>query len=88
MEEKNDFAIVLLSVCPHQSPLDEPVVLTDEVIFPLTVSLDKLPVSTLKVKVCFFSACNFFFSQDWEVFFQLSLSTMQRNMRNFGLVLF
>lgn len=26
-------------------------VLTDEVIFPLTVSLDKLPVSTLKVKV-------------------------------------
>uniref|UniRef100_A0A8C2XDU6 Trafficking protein particle complex subunit 14 n=1 Tax=Cyclopterus lumpus TaxID=8103 RepID=A0A8C2XDU6_CYCLU len=33
------------------SPLDEPVVLTDEVIFPLTVSLDKLPVSTLKVKV-------------------------------------
>lgn len=40
---------------PHQSPLDEPVVLTDEVIFPLTVSLDKLPVSTLKVKVsvCF-----------------------------------
>uniref|UniRef100_A0A3P9ICL5 Microtubule associated protein 11 n=1 Tax=Oryzias latipes TaxID=8090 RepID=A0A3P9ICL5_ORYLA len=38
-----------LSSC--QSPLDEPVVLTDEVIFPLTVSLDKLPVSTLKVKV-------------------------------------
>lgn len=37
-----------------QSPLDEPVVLTDEVIFPLTVSLDKLPVSTLKVKVCHF----------------------------------
>lgn len=36
---------------PCQSPLDEPVVLTDEVIFPLTVSLDKLPVSTLKVKV-------------------------------------
>nr|XP_040037171.1 trafficking protein particle complex subunit 14-like isoform X2 [Gasterosteus aculeatus aculeatus] len=36
---------------PVQSPLDEPVVLTDEVIFPLTVSLDKLPVSTLKVKV-------------------------------------
>lgn len=36
---------------PRQSPLDEPVVLTDEVIFPLTVSLDKLPVSTLKVKV-------------------------------------
>ncbi|XP_067085449.1 trafficking protein particle complex subunit 14 [Osmerus mordax] len=36
---------------PFQSPLDEPVVLTDEVIFPLTVSLDKLPVSTLKVKV-------------------------------------
>ncbi|KAI4791215.1 hypothetical protein KUCAC02_034144 [Chaenocephalus aceratus] len=35
---------------PVQSPLDEPVVLTDEVIFPLTVSLDKLPVSTLKVK--------------------------------------
>ncbi|XP_055004841.1 trafficking protein particle complex subunit 14 isoform X1 [Boleophthalmus pectinirostris] len=34
-----------------QSPLDEPVVLSDEVIFPLTVSLDKLPVSTLKVKV-------------------------------------
>lgn len=34
-----------------QSPLDEPVVLTDEVIFPLTVSLDKLPVNTLKVKV-------------------------------------
>ncbi|XP_014908994.1 trafficking protein particle complex subunit 14 [Poecilia latipinna] len=36
---------------PLQSPLDEPVVLTDEVIFPLTVSLDKLPVNTLKVKV-------------------------------------
>ncbi|KAI1898859.1 hypothetical protein AGOR_G00076720 [Albula goreensis] len=36
---------------PLQSPLDEPVVLTDEVIFPLTVSLDKLPVSTLKVKI-------------------------------------
>ncbi|XP_055082613.1 trafficking protein particle complex subunit 14 isoform X1 [Periophthalmus magnuspinnatus] len=34
-----------------QSPLDEPVVLSDEVIFPLTVSLDKLPVTTLKVKV-------------------------------------
>lgn len=51
---KNYFTIALFSVCPHQSPLDEPVVLTDEVIFPLTVSLDKLPVSTLKVKVCFF----------------------------------
>lgn len=38
-------------MCLRQSPLDEPVVLTDEVIFPLTVSLDKLPVSTLKVKV-------------------------------------
>lgn len=38
-------------LCPRQSPLDEPVVLPDEVIFPLTVSLDKLPVSTLKVKV-------------------------------------
>uniref|UniRef100_A0A672Y7E3 Microtubule associated protein 11 n=1 Tax=Sphaeramia orbicularis TaxID=375764 RepID=A0A672Y7E3_9TELE len=35
----------------YQSSGDEPVVLTDEVIFPLTVSLDKLPVSTLKVKV-------------------------------------
>ncbi|XP_066536362.1 trafficking protein particle complex subunit 14 [Hoplias malabaricus] len=34
-----------------QSPADEPVVLNDEVIFPLTVSLDKLPVSTLKVKI-------------------------------------
>lgn len=34
-----------------QSPLDEPVLLSDEVIFPLTVSLDKLPVNTLKVKV-------------------------------------
>uniref|UniRef100_A0A671MSM6 Microtubule associated protein 1 n=1 Tax=Sinocyclocheilus anshuiensis TaxID=1608454 RepID=A0A671MSM6_9TELE len=33
------------------SPVDEPVVLSDEVIFPLTVSLDKLPVNTLKVKV-------------------------------------
>lgn len=42
---------IMFSFCPHQSPLDEPVVLTDEVIFPLTVSLDKLPVSTLKVKV-------------------------------------
>ncbi|XP_053703240.1 trafficking protein particle complex subunit 14-like isoform X1 [Synchiropus splendidus] len=31
--------------------LDEPLVLTDEVIFPLTVTLDKLPVGTLKVKV-------------------------------------
>ncbi|KAG5260932.1 hypothetical protein AALO_G00298130 [Alosa alosa] len=36
---------------PLQSPVDEPVVLNDEVIFPLTVSLDKLPVSTLKVKI-------------------------------------
>ncbi|XP_015830216.3 trafficking protein particle complex subunit 14 isoform X1 [Nothobranchius furzeri] len=36
---------------PVQSPLDEPVVLPDEVIFPLTFSLDKLPVNTLKVKV-------------------------------------
>ncbi|XP_068509258.1 trafficking protein particle complex subunit 14 isoform X3 [Syngnathus scovelli] len=36
---------------PFQSPLDEPMVLEDEVIFPLTVSLDKLPVSTVKVKV-------------------------------------
>ncbi|XP_058875842.1 trafficking protein particle complex subunit 14-like [Acipenser ruthenus] len=36
---------------PVQSPLDEPVVLSDEVIFPLTVSLDKLPVGTLKVKI-------------------------------------
>uniref|UniRef100_W5KX01 Trafficking protein particle complex subunit 14 n=1 Tax=Astyanax mexicanus TaxID=7994 RepID=W5KX01_ASTMX len=36
---------------PLQSPADEPVVLNDEVIFPLTVSLDKLPVSTLKVKI-------------------------------------
>ncbi|KAF4089289.1 hypothetical protein AMELA_G00064420 [Ameiurus melas] len=35
---------------PVQSPVDEPVVLNDEVIFPLTVSLDKLPVNTLKVK--------------------------------------
>lgn len=43
--------VCVLSVSPCQSPLDEPVVLTDEVIFPLTVSLDKLPVSTLKVKV-------------------------------------
>lgn len=60
---KNYFTMVLLSVCPHQSPLDEPVVLTDEVIFPLTVSLDKLPVSTLKVKVCFFSPCDFFLFQ-------------------------
>lgn len=42
---------LIFSHYPHQSPLDEPVVLTDEVIFPLTVSLDKLPVSTLKVKV-------------------------------------
>ncbi|KAL0970018.1 hypothetical protein UPYG_G00236000 [Umbra pygmaea] len=36
---------------PVQSPMDEPVVLSDEVIFPLTVSLDKLPVNTLKVKI-------------------------------------
>ncbi|XP_052458168.1 trafficking protein particle complex subunit 14-like [Carassius gibelio] len=36
---------------PVQSPVDEPVVLSDEVIFPLTVSLDKLPVNTLKVKI-------------------------------------
>ncbi|KAJ3588987.1 hypothetical protein NHX12_009837 [Muraenolepis orangiensis] len=36
---------------PVQSPLDVPVVLSDEVIFPLTVSLDKLPVNTLKVMV-------------------------------------
>lgn len=45
----------LLCVSPTydlvQSPVDEPVVLNDEVIFPLTVSLDKLPVNTLKVKV-------------------------------------
>ncbi|XP_019747536.1 uncharacterized protein C7orf43-like [Hippocampus comes] len=36
---------------PVQSPLDEPMVLADEVIFPLTVSLDQLPVGTVKVKV-------------------------------------
>uniref|UniRef100_A0A8C7LZ39 Trafficking protein particle complex subunit 14 n=1 Tax=Oncorhynchus mykiss TaxID=8022 RepID=A0A8C7LZ39_ONCMY len=33
------------------SPMDKPVVLNDEVIFPLTVSLDKLHVNTLKVKI-------------------------------------
>uniref|UniRef100_A0A3Q0RYZ8 Trafficking protein particle complex subunit 14 n=1 Tax=Amphilophus citrinellus TaxID=61819 RepID=A0A3Q0RYZ8_AMPCI len=44
-------SVLSVFVPPSQSPLDEPVVLTDEVIFPLTVSLDKLPVSTLKVKV-------------------------------------
>lgn len=48
------FFLLFLFVWSSQSPLDEPVVLTDEVIFPLTVSLDKLPVSTLKVKVCHF----------------------------------
>ncbi|KAM9400971.1 trafficking protein particle complex subunit 14-like [Salvelinus alpinus] len=36
---------------PMQSPMDKPVVLNDEVIFPLTVSLDKLHVNTLKVKI-------------------------------------
>ncbi|KAM6949421.1 trafficking protein particle complex subunit 14 [Aplochiton taeniatus] len=36
---------------PVQGPLEEPVVLNDEVIFPLSVSLDKLPVNTLKAKI-------------------------------------
>ncbi|KAK6291817.1 hypothetical protein J4Q44_G00376020 [Coregonus suidteri] len=36
---------------PVQSPMDKPVVLNNEVIFPLTVSLDKLHVNTLKVKI-------------------------------------
>ncbi|XP_061658524.1 trafficking protein particle complex subunit 14 isoform X2 [Syngnathoides biaculeatus] len=40
-----------LRKAPVQSPLDDPMVLADEVIFPLTVSLDKLPVGTVKVKV-------------------------------------
>lgn len=34
-----------------QVPVEEPIVSTDEVIFPLTVSLDKLPPSTIKAKV-------------------------------------
>ncbi|KAM4612329.1 trafficking protein particle complex subunit 14 [Polymixia lowei] len=36
---------------PGQSPMEKPMVLNNEVIFPLTVSLDKLPVNTLKAKV-------------------------------------
>ncbi|CAL8384818.1 unnamed protein product [Arctogadus glacialis] len=34
-----------------QSPLESPVVVDDEVVFPLTVSLDKLPVNTVKAKI-------------------------------------
>ncbi|CAL8327035.1 unnamed protein product [Lota lota] len=33
------------------SPLESPVVVEDEVVFPLTVSLDKLPVNTVKAKI-------------------------------------
>lgn len=36
--------------CP-QLPVEEPIVSTDEVIFPLTVSLDRLPPGTPKAKV-------------------------------------
>ncbi|XP_051851995.1 trafficking protein particle complex subunit 14 isoform X1 [Antechinus flavipes] len=32
-------------------PVEEPIVSTDEVIFPLTISLDKLPPGTLKAKI-------------------------------------
>ncbi|XP_020834776.1 trafficking protein particle complex subunit 14 [Phascolarctos cinereus] len=32
-------------------PVEEPIVCTDEVIFPLTISLDKLPPGTLKAKI-------------------------------------
>eukprot|EP00063_Salmo_salar_P087839 XP_014062674.1 PREDICTED: uncharacterized protein C7orf43 homolog isoform X2 [Salmo salar] len=47
------FKLILVSEHFDQSmsPMDEPVVLNEEVIFPLTVSLDKLPVNTLKVKI-------------------------------------
>lgn len=55
LSESDDVVCGLCCIFPTcdlvQSPVDEPVVLNDEVIFPLTVSLDKLPVSTLKVKV-------------------------------------
>lgn len=34
-----------------QLPVEEPIVSTDEVIFPLTVSLDRLPPGTPKAKV-------------------------------------
>ncbi|XP_042300650.1 trafficking protein particle complex subunit 14-like, partial [Sceloporus undulatus] len=36
---------------PAGVPLEEPIVSTDEVIFPLTISLDKLPPATLKAKI-------------------------------------
>uniref|UniRef100_A0A8C2SS57 TRAPP14 N-terminal domain-containing protein n=1 Tax=Coturnix japonica TaxID=93934 RepID=A0A8C2SS57_COTJA len=32
-------------------PVEDPIVCTDEVIFPLTIALDKLPPSTIKAKV-------------------------------------
>uniref|UniRef100_A0A6I8PRB1 Trafficking protein particle complex subunit 14 n=1 Tax=Ornithorhynchus anatinus TaxID=9258 RepID=A0A6I8PRB1_ORNAN len=35
----------------HLLPVEEPIVSTDEVIFPLTISLDKLPPGTLKAKI-------------------------------------
>ncbi|XP_064408819.1 trafficking protein particle complex subunit 14 [Latimeria chalumnae] len=38
-------------VSATSTPVEDPIVLNDEVIFPLTVSLDKLPVGTLKAKI-------------------------------------
>ena len=41
-----------VSVSPHpQVPVEDPIVCTDEVIFPLTIALDKLPPGTVKAKV-------------------------------------
>uniref|UniRef100_A0AAV2K383 Microtubule associated protein 11 n=1 Tax=Knipowitschia caucasica TaxID=637954 RepID=A0AAV2K383_KNICA len=44
-------ALVIHTGQQRAQSADQPVVLSDEVIFPLTVTLDKLPVNTLKVKV-------------------------------------
>uniref|UniRef100_A0A8B9P079 Microtubule associated protein 11 n=1 Tax=Apteryx owenii TaxID=8824 RepID=A0A8B9P079_APTOW len=41
---------VAAPLCP-QMPVEDPIVSTDEVIFPLTISLDKLPPGTVKAKI-------------------------------------
>lgn len=47
-----DGGAVGVSVSPHpQVPVEDPIVCTDEVIFPLTIALDKLPPGTVKAKV-------------------------------------
>ncbi|XP_067827951.1 trafficking protein particle complex subunit 14 [Heptranchias perlo] len=37
--------------CKSQTMVEEPIISNDEVIFPLTVALDKLPVGTIKAKI-------------------------------------